>query len=71
MQLLSGILCDPLLEIVEFSLVYEISLITLICLNHMTFQDGRHMIPYFSRLSCISLFSFQGAISELNSEFSI
>ena len=49
-------------EIVEFSLVYEISLITLICLDHMTFQDGRHMIPYFSRLSCISLFSFQGAI---------
>ena len=52
-----------LLEIVEFSLVYEISLITLICLNHMTFQYGRHMIPYFSRLSCITLFSFQGAIA--------
>ena len=30
----------------------------------MTFQDGRHMIPYFSRLSCISLFSFQGASFE-------
>ena len=72
MQLLSGILCDPLLEIVEFSLVYEISLITLILIKSYDFSRRSsydslflsfvlHFFVQFSRCDLLSL----------NSEFSI
>ena len=58
-------ICDPLLRFVEiFLTLLKISNYPIFFKTFMTFQDGRHKCSLFSRLSCISLFSFQGAISE-------